>query len=227
MAKNFPVRIIGYISGTLIYLSVGFQVDQLTWNDIQRQFKPINSSFDFMQAIINVEVKYNIGDPTMSMECLPSYSEKLKQIEELWITSLEGKLRLVSRYGKTISQCLMECVGKFGLESRIERAFKESKPYEIVSIKTWSINGHLVEWFAIGGYDSDGNLLVRHKPTEPIMLCSSRPDITAAKCLKLVDMINKIVGVKILNIRDCILPEDWEEIAGVKEAQKDIRYALG
>lgn len=229
MAKKFSTRIIGYISGSLIYLSQKFQVDQLTWDKIRQQFKSVSDSQDFIYNIIAIEVKYNKGNNSDPIEVCPRDSEKLKQIEELWIAPQEGKLRLVSRYGKSVSQCLMECADEFGFWSQIVRvySFAEDSDCEGVAIKTRSINGNLVSWFDIGGYDDNGDLTIRHKvpEVEPIMLCSTRPDVTPEKLIRFVDTINKCVGARLLSIKDCILPEDWEEIAGVEDAQKDIRYA--
>ena len=63
-----------------------------------------------------------------------------------------------------------------------------------------------------------------------IWLCDTRKDFTPEKCLNFVEDLNKLFELKGEDkflIKDLVDPEDWQEIAGVRDASEDKRYFSG
>lgn len=60
-----------------------------------------------------------------------------------------------------------------------------------------------------------------------IWLCDTRKDLTPEKCIKFVEELNevfKLSGKDKILIKELIDPEDWQEIADVRDAYQDKRY---
>lgn len=60
-----------------------------------------------------------------------------------------------------------------------------------------------------------------------IWLCDTRKDFTPEKCLQFIDDLNEnfeLVGKNRFTVEELIDPEDWQEIANVRNAYEDPRY---
>lgn len=78
-------------------------------------------------------------------------------------------------------------------------------------------------------YDPQKDSVVCHGNTDylNIWLCDTRKDFTPEKCLQFVGELNELFAPGSQNklcLKDLIDPEDWQEIAQVKDAYVDERY---
>lgn len=60
-----------------------------------------------------------------------------------------------------------------------------------------------------------------------LWFCETRKDLTADRLMEFVNDLNIAMGMEEWNrftLKELIDPEDWQEIAGVHDAQRDLRY---
>jgi len=86
------------------------------------------------------------------------------------------------------------------------------------------------QWTQWISYDSQKNSVSCRGNTDHlnIWLYDTRKDLTPEKCLSFVEDLNKaflLTGKDRFQIKELIDPEDWQEIAQVKDAHQDERYA--
>lgn len=86
------------------------------------------------------------------------------------------------------------------------------------------------QWTQWISYDSQKNNVSCRGNTDylNIWLGDTRKDMTPEKCLSFVEELNQtffLTGNDRFLIKDLIDPEDWQEIAQVRDAYKDERYA--
>lgn len=75
--------------------------------------------------------------------------------------------------------------------------------------------------------DKDEVCCVGNTDNMNIWLCDTRKDLTPEMCVQFVDSLNEVFalsGDDKFFVRELIDPEDWQEIANVRDASEDIRY---
>ena len=96
--------------------------------------------------------------------------------------------------------------------------------YTIVAKNTSNKN---VNWIT---YNSETDIVKYLGNTDNCNLwfCDTRKDFTAEKTIQFVDDLNELFnleGEEKLLVKELIDPEDWQEIANVRNAYEDLRYA--
>lgn len=107
---------------------------------------------------------------------------------------------------------LRELILEFGFE------FIDDGNYNVVKAK--NTDGEWTKWFS---FDKTKNIFIVRGNTDylNIWLSETRKDLSAERLIAFANRLNKIAPVSISELID---PEDWQEIAGVKDAFDDPRY---
>lgn len=98
-----------------------------------------------------------------------------------------------------------------------------------LSVMAKNTDNDLVKWFSIKKID-DFYTATLYGNTDHlnIWLCDTRKDLTPGSIIDFIKSVNKStlkIGIK-LPLRNLIDPEDWQEIADVKDAYLDDLYTM-
>ncbi len=106
------------------------------------------------------------------------------------------------------------------------RIFNDGPTGGTVSLCAKNTDGQWTRWIR---YDPQKNEVALRGETDflNIWLYETRPDMTPEKCVAFVDELNNLFefyGADKILVRDLIDPEDWQEIADIRDASEDERY---
>ena len=94
-----------------------------------------------------------------------------------------------------------------------------------VSIQAKNTDGIFVDWFVYYPFKQELQI-VGDTDDLNLWFCDTRSDMTPNKILSLIDDINISLEDADINVsvKDLIDPEDWQEIANIRDAYEDKRY---
>lgn len=87
-------------------------------------------------------------------------------------------------------------------------------------------DGHVCRWIT---YDQKKACCTIAGNTDHLNLwfCETRPDLTPERIIRFVKDLNAVFETEnAILLRNLIDPEDWQEIAGIRDAYEDDRYRL-
>lgn len=95
----------------------------------------------------------------------------------------------------------------------------------IATLKARNTDKEYVDWIKYNP-DTDTISYIGNTDHTNIWLCETRKDFTPEKTLQFINDLNNVfeLGEEGFKVRDLIDPEDWQEIANVRDAYKDERY---
>lgn len=191
--------------------STGIKAD---WPEVVKLFDGADTAEKFREAVRKAEELYGY-------EPLPLESEaEMPTAQEVWVVS-HGNLLLAARYGEPMVKCLADVAGQFGFKGRYVSE-------EAIDIRAKNTDGEWRTWFTIFP-DYNGQRKISGHNTDQcnIWLYETRPDLTPERCIEFFEELSRTMGLygeDKLKVRPWIDPEDWQGIAGVKDASKDRRY---
>lgn len=116
-----------------------------------------------------------------------------------------------------IQYSLKEVANKYG--------FKEQHATNSISLMAKDTDKHWVKWVT---YDiAKDTIYFDNTDCLNIWLCDTRPDLTPERLMEFVKELNSSFGFEgedRLQLKQLVDPEDWQEIAKVRDASTDKRY---
>lgn len=184
------------------------------WSEIIELFAGKASVLSFKEAVRAAEKLYGYESVEVKeLDGLPS-------CEEIWLTT-GVFLYLYSKYGELTVDRVADIAKSYGFRSKCSRY--------TATIVSRNTEGRWVDWFSIT-IKEDGLVHIRGNNTDQcnIWLYETRPDMTPERCMEFFKRLSDTMGLlgeDGIEIRTWIDPEDWQEIAGVRDAYEDERYA--
>lgn len=190
--------------------NIGIKAD---WPEIIELFTGKATVASFKDAVRDAEKLY--GYESMEVEEL----DELPSCEEIWLTT-GVFLYLYTKYGKPTVNWAADVAKEYGFGANCTK--------DKVVIATKDTDGMVTEWFSIT-VDTDGLVHVRGNNTDQcnIWLHETRPDMTPERCMEFFKRLSDAMGLlgkDGIKMRTWIDPEDWQQIAGVRDAYEDERY---
>lgn len=183
------------------------------WLEIVELFTGKASVESFKDAVKDAEGLY--GYKSVDVEEL----DGLPSCEEIWLTT-GVFLYLHSKYGEPTVNWAADLAKEYGFEAKCAGS--------TVTITAKDTDGKSTEWFSIT-VEENGLVHIRGNNTDQcnIWLCETRPDMTPERCVEFFNRLSDTVGLygeSSIEMSTWIDPEDWQEIAGVRDAYEDERY---
>lgn len=190
--------------------NIGIKAD---WPEIVELFTGKVTVASFKEAVEEAEKLY--GYESVDVEEM----DEMPSCEEIWLTT-GVFLHLHTKYGEPAVSWAADIAKEYGFGSNCTK--------DKVTITAKDTDGRQTEWFSITVGD-DGMVNVRGNNTDQcnIWLYKTRPDMTPDKCVEFFKRLSDAVGLfgeDGLKMRTWIDPEDWQQIAGVRDAYEDERY---
>lgn len=99
-------------------------------------------------------------------------------------------------------------------------------------VRAQNVDGRWVDWFSIvpdmgAAYDRNSLVIGDNTDVSNIWLYRTRPNLTAEDCVMFFNTLNanfQLDGDEMILLKDFIDPEDWQQLAHVKDAGADPRY---
>lgn len=183
------------------------------WSDIVELFTGKTTVKSFKEAVKEAEKLY--GYENVEVEEL----DELPSCEEIWLTT-GVFLHLHTKYGEPTVVWAADIAKEYGFGAYCTKGK--------VVITAEDTDGKRTEWFSIAVKD-DGLVHVRGNNTDQcnIWLYETRPDMTPERCVEFFKRLSDAMGLlgeDGIKVRTWIDPEDWQQIAGVRDAYEDERY---
>lgn len=120
-------------------------------------------------------------------------------------------------------------IGRRFLELGAEFGFHMVERNNIYCLCATDTDGHSYPWIKYNAYDNEvfyqGNTDVCN-----LWLHVTRPDLTPERILEFVEGLNRVFfegnDYESFWVNELIDPEDWQEIAGINDANEDERYSM-
>lgn len=221
-------RIVAFRTGSMYYCSQRFvedPSDPTLWPQIFNLFAEVNSLEGFQIALL--QANQLCGGGPMVTDMRPCTAPP--DVDEFWV--VDGSTGYIHRLhnGADMYTEIVETIYKYGFVPRLHVDAKDDrKTRQCVFVKALTIDKRETVWFSINtdfGSSIFSSVTGKNTDEAMILLCETRPDMTAEKCIELFNELNYVLGKHIVHMQDFIAPEDWEMIAGVDDAMKDDRYA--
>lgn len=166
---------------------------------------------------------FDQGEGELSSDVLPVYFDAWADAEKQSAKKQEPT-DVIGNIAPTVSFEDVEAfASKYGFKAKCQGG------HQCIATR-WSISaqntdGEWTEWFF---YNVDFRFVYVRGNTDNLNLWlhETRPDMTAERCIQMVDDLNKLFQGDCVRfaVSSLIDPEDWQEIAGIQDAYEDPRY---
>lgn len=183
------------------------------WPEIVELFTGKSSVESFKDAVKKAEKLY--GYESVDVEEMA----ELPSCEEIWLTT-GVFLYKYTKYGEPTVNWAADIAKEYGFSSNCTK--------DKITITAKDTDGRSTEWFSIM-VKEDGLVHVMGNNTDQcnIWLHETRPDMTPERCVEFFKRLSDAMGLlgeDGIKMRTWIDPEDWQQIAGVRDAYEDERY---